>query len=278
MRNFYCIIPNSGECIAETAGFKRPSSPKKGSTLEKALAVLEAIVDQPQSIGLPDLAERVGLSRQSLHRLLQQLQEHGLVVKVPNRDRFAIGARFSRLALAALCSANQGPPLRAIIQEAVEGIGETCNMGVLAGREYVYIERVECQRYPRIYLETGARLPPHVTSGGKAMLAHLPDKVRDTLVKTFELKRYTPYTITDKRTLLKELELTRERGYAVAWQDFSEGIIGVGVPILAADGTVLASLALHGPIQRITMEDASKYAAKLQEAAKRLSDVWDMEI
>lgn len=250
----------------------------KGSTLDKALVVLEAIVDQPQSVGLPDLADRVGMSRQSLHRLLQQLHENGIVVKVPNRDRFAIGARFSKIAFAAICSANQGPPLRAIIQQAVAGIRETINLGVIAGREYVYVERVECDRYPRIYLETGTRMQPHVTSGGKAMLANLPLKARDIVVETLELKRYTPHTITDKKKLQKELDLIKERGFAIAWQEFSEGIIGVGVPILGHDGTAMASLALHAPIQRISKDDAPKYAAKLQKAAKRLAEVWDMTI
>jgi len=247
---------------------------RKGSTLEKALAVLEAIVDQPQSVGLPDLAERVGMSRQALHRLLTQLNEHGIVVKIPNRDRFAIGSRFSKIALNAICSANQGPPVRAIIQQVVAGIQETCNMGVLSGRDYVYIERVECERLPRVYLETGARLQPHVTSGGKAMLAHLQIDRRNALVETLEFKRFTEFTITDKKKFLEELDIIRERGFAFAWQEFSEGIVGIGVPILGEDGRPLASLALHAPIQRISMDNAGKYAKSLQKAAKRLAEVW----
>lgn len=249
---------------------------KRGSTLEKALATLEAIVDQPQSVGLPDLADRLGMSRQALHRVLQQLQDHGLVVKIPNRDRFAIGSRFSKIALQAICSANQGAPVRAIVQQAVAGIGETCNIGVLAGREYIYIERVECNRFPRIYLETGSRLPPHVTSGGKAMLAHMPDRIRDSIVETLELRRYTQFTITDKKKLLEDLESIRDRGFAIAWQEFSEGIVGLGVPILGKDGYAMAALALHAPIQRVNQDNAGKYATKLQKAARRLAAVWDM--
>lgn len=251
---------------------------RRGSTLEKALATLEAIVDQPQSVGLPDLADRLGMSRQALHRVLQQLQEHGLVVKVPNRDRFAVGSRFSKIAIQAICSANQGPPVRAIVQQAVAGIQETCNIGVLAGREYIYIERVECERYPRIYLETGSRLPPHVTSGGKAMLAHLPTKIRDGIVETLELKRYTQFTITDKKKLLEDLGFIKERGFAIAWQEFSEGIVGLGVPILGKNGYAMAALALHAPIQRVNQDNARKYATKLQKAAKRLAEVWDMSV
>ena len=248
----------------------------KSSTLDKVLKALEAIVDHPHSIGLPDLAEQLGLSRSSLHRLLQQLHEHGLIVKVPNRDRFAIGPRFSKLAISAICSANQGAPIRATIQEAVADIGETVNVGVLAGRNFVYIERVECERTPSIYLETGIRLPAHVTSGGKAMMAFLSDKVRVRLVRTLSLVPYTKNTITDHDELLKDLELARQRGFATSNQEFSEGITGIGVPVLSDDGVALAALALHAPMQRVDLKDAHEYARKLQDAAVRLAAIWDM--
>lgn len=217
------------------------------SALEKALQTLEAILDQPQSIGLPDLADRLGMSRQSLHRVLQQLHEHGLIVKVPNRDRIAIGSRLSKLALDTIRSANQGAPIRATLQKAVFEIGETCHLGVLAGLDYVYVERVECERKPYIYIATGVQLPAHITSGGKAMLAFLPDKVRARTVEAMILTPYTKHTITDPDALLVELDAIRERGYAIGNQEYSEGIIGVGVPVLDPQGHAVAGLGLHGP-------------------------------
>ncbi len=248
----------------------------KSSTLEKALIALEAIVDHPQSVGLPDLADRLGMSRQSLHRLLQQLHEHGLVVKVPNRDRFAIGPRFSKLAINAICSANQGAPIRALIEEAVAELDETINVGVLAGRNFIYIERVECEREPRIYLETGIRLPAHVTSGGKAMMAFLSDKVRNRLVKTMSLIPFTKNTITDHDKLLEDLAISKQRGYSTANQEYADGIVGIGVPVLSEDGVALAALGLHAPVQRVDLNDAHIYAAKLQVAAARLAEIWDI--
>ena len=207
-----------------------------GSTLEKALQVIEVILEQPQSIGMPDLTDRLGMSRQSLHRLIQQMQEQGLIVKIPNRDRFAIGARLSKLAFNTLSSANQGAPILATIQQVVDDIGESCTLGVIAGREYVYIERVECKREPGIHIVTGAQLPAHITSGGKAMLAFLPEKVRARTVETLDLVPFTKNSITDRDVLMAELVAIRERGYSIGNQEYSEGIHGVGVPVLSTDG------------------------------------------
>ena len=247
-----------------------------GSALEKALQVLEAIIDQPQAVGLPDVADRLGMSRQAVHRLLQQLVANGLIVRDPSRDRFAIGPRFSKMALEVLQSANKGTPIRATIQKVVDGIGETCNVGVLEGRDFVYLERVETTRTPRIYLETGSRLPAHCTSGGKAMLAWLPPAVRSRLLKTMTLNPFTSKTITSVKALEEELLAVKSRGFATSVQEYADGIIGVGVPILNSEGDALAALAMHGPLARVSIEKAPEYARKLHAAANRLAEIWDM--
>ncbi len=246
-----------------------------GSALEKALSVLEVIIDQPQPVGLPDIAGRLAMSRQAVHRLLQQLVENGLVVRDPSRDRFAIGPRFSKMALEVLQSANKGAPIRATIQKVVDEIGETCNVGVLEGRDFVYLERVETTRMPRIYLETGSRLPAHCTSGGKALLAWLPARARFNLLKPMDLKPFTSHTITSAKALEKNLQTLKCRGYAISTQEFAYGIVGIGVPILDSEGAALAALALHGPIGRVTLERAPEYAEKLMAAASRLAEIWD---
>ena len=74
------------------------------------------------------MADRLGMSKQTVHRVMQQLEAHGLIVRDPSRDRFAIGPRFSKLALDAMQSANKGAPIRATIQKVVDDIGETCNV------------------------------------------------------------------------------------------------------------------------------------------------------
>ncbi len=247
-----------------------------GSALEKALRVLEAIIYQPQAVGLSDMADRLGMSKQTVHRVVQQLEENSLIVRDPSRDRFAIGPRFSKLALDAMQSTNNGAPIRATMQKIVDEVGETCNVGVLEGRNFVYLERVETSRTPRIYLETGSLLPAHVTSGGKVMLAFLSDAVLKQLIKTMNLESFTKHTITDREVLLAEIEKIRNQGYATALQEYADGIIGIGVPILAADGFPLAALAMHAPIQRVSLEEAPEYARKLQNGATRLAEIWDM--
>jgi len=247
---------------------------ERGSALEKALAVLEAITAQSQPIGLPDLSARLGLPRQTVHRVLMQLEAAGLIVRDPSRDRFSVGPRLNTLALNALTTHNQSAPIRAILQSLVDDIEETCNVGVLDGTDFLYLERIECHWSLRVHLTAGSRLPAHCTSGGKVMLANLDGRVRERLLRNLTLKRYTDTTITQAEDLEAHLAAIRERGYAVNNQEFTVGIVGVAVPITDPQGRILAALALHGPAPRLDLDRAIGFVPKLKEAAARMAEAW----
>lgn len=247
------------------------------SALEKSLTVLEAIAENPSPLGLPDLTAIVGFPRQTVHRVLVQLERNGLVLRDPTRDRFSIGPRCSRLALATLSSSNQSAPIQAILADLVADQEETCNVGVLDGMEYLYLARIECHWSLRVHLQAGSRIPAYCASGGKVMLAHLDDKTRRGLLTAKRLKARTPHTLTRVADLEHEFAAIREQGYALNNQEYSLGIIGVAVPVMDRTGRVLAALALHGPEPRIPLERAEAAVPKLQATAKRLARLWHLD-
>lgn len=256
---------------------EREAVQERGSALDKALAVLEAITAQSQPIGLPDLSTRLDLPRQTVHRVLVQLEAAGLIVRDPSRDRFSVGPRLSALALNALQTHNQSAPIRAILQELVDDIEETCNVGVLDGLQFIYLERVECHWPLRVHLQAGSRVPAHSTSGGKVMLAHLDDRVRAKLFRSVELKTYTRHTISSIADLEAELGRVREQGYAVNDQEFTLGIVGVAVPIADRKGRVLAALAVQGPAPRLDVDRALGFVRRLKQAASVMADAWAVD-
>ncbi len=247
------------------------------SALDKALAVLEVVASHPQPVGLPDMTAKLGLPRQTVHRVLQQLESNALVLRDPNRERFSVGPRFSRLALIALSSSNQTASVRAILMELVEDVHESSNVGVLDGLEFHYLERVDCHWALRVHMQAGSRVPAYCTSAGKVMMAHLPRKQCATLIKVSKLKRYTDNTLTRADKLQTEFSEIRQNGFALNNQEYAVGIIGVAVPIYDTTGRVLSAVAFHGPQPRFSIERARKCVPKLQAAAKRLSAIWGLQ-
>jgi DNA-binding IclR family transcriptional regulator len=246
------------------------------SVLGKALAVLDAVTEHPQGIGLPDLSAKLQLPRQTVHRVLGQLEDSGLLVRDAVRERFSVGPRLTRLALAALASSNRSAPVKAVMQELVDDVGETCNIGVLDGLDYVYVERIECQWPLRIHLEVGNRTPAHCLSGGKVLLAHLEPKLARKLLRSRKLVARTARSVVRPQDLEAELARVRERGYALNDQENFDGIVAVAVPIRDARGRIVAALTMHGPLPRLTLEACEASLPRLRQAAQRVARAWDL--
>jgi IclR family transcriptional regulator, acetate operon repressor len=247
---------------------------QRSSALEKGLAVLQAVSDQQQPIGLPDLAARLGLPRQTVHRVLAQLENLKLVLRDPSRERYSVGPRLSQLALATLRSFNQSAPIRVILQDLVDDIGETCNVGVIDDLDYVYLQRIECQWPLRLHHDVGLRVPAHSVSGGKVLMASLDPTLSRRLLKSRKLKPSTSRTLTRVADLEAELVKVRAAGYALNDQERMDGIVGAAVPVLDPDGNVLAAVGMHGPLPRLTVRACERHVPRLRQAAARIARVW----
>jgi DNA-binding IclR family transcriptional regulator len=246
----------------------------RSPAIERSLAVLEAILGHPQAVGLPDLAARLGLPRQTVHRLLVQLERAGMVLRDPSRERYSAGPRLSRLALATLSSLNQSAPVRSILKELVEDIGETCNIGVLDGLEYVYLQRIECDWPLRLHMEIGSRLDAHSVSGGKVLLAHLAPDQRARLLRSRKLKTSTSHTLTRVSEIEAELARVRSQGFALNDQERMEGIVGAAVPVIDPNGIVAAAVGVQGPLPRLTLKACERHVPRMRQAADRIARVW----
>jgi DNA-binding IclR family transcriptional regulator len=255
---------------------KKPAkSNQRLNVLGKALAVLQTVADHPQGVGLPDIAARLGLPRQTVHRVLGQLRDSGLLLRDPVRERFSIGPRLIQLSLAALGS-NPLAPVRAALQELVDEVGETCNIGVLEGLDYVYVDRIECEWPLRIHLEVGQRAAAHCIAGGKVLLAYLDPQVRARLLRSRKLIARTPRTITRVSDLEAELEKVRARGYGTNNEENFVGIVAVAVPIMDSRERVVATLTMHGPLPRLTPGACEAAVPRLRQAAQRIAAAWGL--
>ena len=81
----------------------------------------------------------------------------------------------------------------------------------------------------------------------------------------------TPRTICDSQKLKRHLAEIRAKGHAESWEEVYVGAVGVAAPILGFEGYAIASLAVSGPIQRMTPQRVATLAPMLMDAAKDVS-------
>ncbi len=250
--------------------------PELGSALGKALYVLNTVVSHDQAIGLAYLADELRLPKPTVHRILVQLEDSGLIERTPDKNRYMVGVAMNRLAANALSSTNQRTATRAVLSELVRTVGETCNVGVLDQHEVRYLERVECDAPLRVQIGAGLRVPAHCTALGKLFLAHTPTEQLDRLLAIAPLKRYTDNTLVDRAALDQELENIRQRGFSSNNEEFGVGVVAIAVPISDVLGNVLAGVAMHAPTPRMSIKGVASHRAALQDSAHRLALAWGL--
>jgi IclR family transcriptional regulator, acetate operon repressor len=130
---------------------------------------------------------------------------------------------------------------------------ENVDLGILDGTHVLYLQVIESQQRVKIASAPGQRLPAFCTATGKAFLAYLPDRQVQGILKA-DRRKYTEHTTTSIREIHKQLQLTRERGFAISEQEFEDSINAVAAPILDANQYPVAAMAIVGPAFRLTSE------------------------
>ena len=122
----------------------------------------------------------------------------------------------------------------------------------------VYVDKVDSPQPLKAMTSIGSRLPATVTSTGKAMLAWLLRGARSAMA---QVKRFTPLTLTRRKDIERDLEETRERGYAVNHGEFRVGVCGIAAPLRDRSGHVVAAIGVWGAETNILGARAKSSAA-----------------
>jgi IclR family acetate operon transcriptional repressor len=240
-------------------------------SLDRALALLEAIAGHDQGIALTDLAQAARLAPSTAHRLLKSMQARDFVRQDAERGLWFIGARAFMVGNAFARSRDIAGLARPVMWPLMEKVGESVNLAVLDNDEPVYLSQVECRQMMRAHALPGARPPIHCSGVGKALLAYLPgDRVAAVLSRRL-LRRYTDKTITDAASFARKLQEVRTRGFAVDDEEQSLGMRCVAAAVFDENGDAVAALSVTGPTARISDAKLAEIGQAVREAADDLS-------
>lgn len=253
----------AGSATAATGDSKPPLH-----SVTIALDVLDALAESPE-LSLSELARRIGVAKSTAHRTCAVLAKRGLLAKTP-AGKYRLGLRFVEYGHLATARSAVGDYALPILVELRNALGETVQIGVPAGADVVYVERVEGVRALRYSAGNSRRGPTHRSSAGKALAAYLPELVEARL--RAGLPPSTGYTIVVPELLKAELAKVRERGYARSVDETELGMSSLAVPVRAdVDGPVVAAISVVGPTARVIGDNEARHVAALVAGAKRLT-------
>lgn len=240
------------------------------ATERTARVLLAFATDQP-TLGVTEIARRLGLGKSAVHRALEGLVAGGLVMREPESSLYRLGPRAIELGLRAVGAADIRALALPFLFDLRDATGETATLSLLIGSERAHLAQIESEQEVRMSVELGRRLPLYAGASGHAILAFLPDDQLAAYFATVPLTPLTQATITDERRLRTALERTRALGYAVSAGERSRWASAVAAPVRSR-GTVIGSVGICGPHERFTPDQITRFAEAVTAASAEISD------
>ena len=216
-----------------------------------AVAVLECFLST-EELGASEVARRIGVAKSTAHRALGALAEGGLLDRIPS-GRYRLGLRlydYGQLAIDRLLLRELALPILASLRDQ---ISETVQLGIPAGHEVLYVDRLEGTHGLRFHSDSYRRVLAHSSSSGK-VIAAFSSAAHDAIVR-YGLARLTPHTVVHPAKFEAQLDLVRRQGFIMSTEETEVGLSSVAAPVFldGADGRriAVAAISIAGPTQRI---------------------------
>jgi DNA-binding IclR family transcriptional regulator len=238
----------------------RSSEPQGGvQVIARVGQVLRALDGENQGLSLAQLADRIGLPRSTVHRIVTALAAEGMVATASPAGRVRIGPEFARLASPS--QADLWIAVEPFMRRIFDEIGETVDCSVLDGDHVRVIHGILAHHHLRVAAEVGSTYPLHCSAKGRAILAALPPATAARMLPEV-LESFTDKTVTDRDDVLRILDTARKTGVAYNREEATRGICTAAIAVRAPSG--LLAISVPVPSQRYwDLED--KLTRVLQE-------------
>ncbi|MTI02332.1 IclR family transcriptional regulator [Roseibium sp. RKSG952] len=239
-------------------------------TIGKACDVLEQVAAFQRPVRFGELLDSSDFPKASLYRFLQSLTNQGMLSYDPDRQTYSPGLRLVRLAHSAWTQSSLAPIARPILDMLSVETGETVHLAQLDASQVLYVDKRNAKNPVEMYSEAGKVGPAYCTGVGKAMLAYLDEGRLQKAISLQSFHRFTDHTLTSADVLRADLELIRNRGYAVDDEEHEPGIICIACPILTSGGRMLGAISVTGSTERMGFEQLEKWVPRVRQAAERI--------
>lgn len=238
----------------------------------RALDILELFLIEPE-LSAPDITDRLGLPRTTVHELITTLVERSYLVAVPGQPtRYRVGIRPFQLGGVFAAQLDLVHEAREVAGRVAADCDETVHVAVLDGNDVVYIAKADSTHPVRMVSALGLRLPAHCTAVGKMLLSSLgPEAFEARYAHGRDLVAMTPHSITSRSRLRSHLAQVRERGLAYDECESNDAVLCVAAPIYDHTGEMVAAMSISVPTIRWDAERRREWSELVRGGAALLS-------
>jgi IclR family pca regulon transcriptional regulator len=221
-------------------------------SLDRGLRVLELFGGGQQPMTLSDLARAADLPRATARRILFTLERAGFVAS--DGKLFRLTPRVLVLASAYLASNHVVSVLQPALDKLSSDAQEISSMAILDGNDAVFIARASPTRVFSSGIDIGYRLPAFCTSVGRVLLSRLSDDELAASLEAMDIAPLTPFTVTDRKSLLQTITSVRVQGYSLVDREAEPGFRSISVPVRRYDDGIVAAINMGAHVDRVSAQ------------------------
>jgi len=249
-------------------------------TVDRACMLLKEIARHGVSgARLVDLTVASGLTRPTVHRILQSLLAAEFVCQPFGVKRYKVGVGIYGLGLAAQGPIERLAELRMLLEGLASRTGDSAYLMLRRGDEMLCVARAEGATPIRTYvIEVGALRPIGATITGITLLAALHDDEIEAILKrtTSAMASFRNATPQYAR---RQIACVRRDGFCMSDRVFIEGATGISAAVPATDGPCCLAISLSAIPSRIPKsrvkplaQDIMRTCAEMARILNRRSD------
>ena len=182
----------------------------KVPNLEKGIAIIELLTGNKEGLTLQEIKAETEISQTSAYRILNTLVRLGYLFYDDENKRYRLTRRILTMGFRTVGEHGLLEAVLPNLRELRNRVKETVFFGVLGDRKGIFIEQAEGLYDFKFLLSPGKEFELHCSAPGKAILAFLPDGMRNDYIANMEFTKFTDRTITDPELFLQELEKVRQ--------------------------------------------------------------------
>lgn len=237
-------------------------------SLSGALQLMRYFTAEQSVWGVRELAAASGVHRAVVQRVLATFAEEGFLVQ-DDLGRYALGLRWFELGEIVRHTLSPTDVVKPALSRLAQQTGETVFLSLLDGHEGLCLDMAHSGQPLRFSIEEGQRFALDTGSHGKAMLAFQSSTLCDEVCQKAhqQAREHAHRHVPDRQVLDAHLARIRETGWAYTSEEAVPGVSGLAIPLWSKDKrTVIGSLAIAGPVQRLDEQAVPKFLDALHEA------------
>ncbi|WP_408598124.1 IclR family transcriptional regulator [Limnohabitans sp.] len=249
-------------------------------SLRRSLQLMELMSEGATYWSLAEISRSLGVNKAIVLRLIDELRATGFVYRDDLTGNYVLTYKLSNLGLRKLAQTRILDQSSGVLRELANETGELVRLGVIEfGKRVTWVLAFVGARRT-LHIDPNYRLDVQLNThaAGKAWLYTLEPSAAWTILQEAGIEQCTPYSKTTRQQIQADLDQSRERGFAMSYEEneLHVGAIAAPIQVRQPSGQMVCVgvVSVAAPTSRMSEQDLMGLAPALLNGVAKLSDMW----